>query len=177
MGALDAPPSPDPSLCPMRTPGSSFPPGLFSPGSQAHGALPLVSPASTGARTASSRGAGGWPLCTLFGADGALAGCSREGMAPGSGVCCSALLLQLFLGCQEGGWIVNLGTPPSEASETHRGRGCWGPRTRGGTGVGWPRPSWAQSGGQLVSEALGCSPLQAPGPGLATAVTSLGAPG
>ena len=74
--------------------------------------------------------------------------------------------------------MVNLSPPPRVASETQRRCGCWGLRTQGG--MPWPlppapRPSWAQCGGQLVSKAPGRSPLHTPGPGLLTAVASLGA--
>lgn len=78
MGALGAPPSPG-ALCPMRAPGSSFPPSLFSPGSQAYGALPLASLALTGPGTASPRGAGAGLAPSL------LAGAAGRGWHQGAG--------------------------------------------------------------------------------------------
>ena len=63
----------------------------------------------------------------------------REGMAPGSRVCLSALLLQLFLQCQDGG-DSKPQLPPRVASETQRRSGCWGPQTRGGMRGACPLP-------------------------------------
>ena len=164
MGALDAPPSPDPSLCPMRTPGSSFPPAPrpteCCPWSLllrlVLGLLLLEVPGAGLAPLHAGRGR--WHLSWLQpGGDGA-----RE-----RGLPLSPPLKALPR-------VSGKGTPPSEASETQRGCGCWGLRTRGGMGVGWPHPFWAQWRSAGL-QGPGHSPPQAPGPGLVTAVTSLGA--
>ena len=83
----------------------------------------------------------------------------REGMAPGSGVCLSALLLQLFLGCQDGG-DSKPQPPPRVASETQRRCGCWGLGTQGG--MRWPLPP-AFCPSPLLGSVWQSAGLQGPG--------------
>lgn len=151
MGALDAPPSPDPSLCPMRTPGSSFPPAP-RPTERCPwslllrlvlGLLLLEVPGAGLAPLHAGRGR--WHLSWLQpGGDGA-----RE-----RGLPLSPPLKALPR-------VSGKGTPPSEASETQRGCGCWGggvaPPLLGSVAVSWsPRPGPLTPPGAWSGAGHGC---------------------
>lgn len=123
-----------------------------------------------------------WPITLTHwpGQLATLACCSGEGMVPGDGGCRLALLFQVSGGCQDGGDIKS--QPPTKRSlgDTERA-GMLAAENTGRNGGGpCPLPisplglsvvvSWSQR-----PRATCRPPLQAPGPGPFTAVTSLGA--